>query len=117
MRSSQGGLGPPCRSRQLTRLGMYPGHVAEFKRLHRSAVIMIVLSKDSQWRKQGHQGGSTDVLDLLEEGRGPYGAGGHLQKSGFPCLFLAGGRGSHFLPHPRSKLKPIIVTPVLSGGW
>ena len=62
MRCSQGGLGPPCRSRQLTRLGMYPGHVAGFKRLHRSAVIMIVLSKDSQWRKQGHQGGSTDVL-------------------------------------------------------
>ena len=48
---------------------MYPGHVAGFKRLHRSAVIMIVLSKDSQWRKQGHQGGSTDV----EEGRGPSG--------------------------------------------
>lgn len=22
------GLGPPCRSGQLTRLGMYPGHVA-----------------------------------------------------------------------------------------
>lgn len=48
MRCSQGGLGPPCRSRQLTRLGMYPGHVAGFKRLHCSAVIMIVLSKDSQ---------------------------------------------------------------------
>lgn len=70
------GLGPPCRSGQLTRLGMYPGHVARLKRLHRSAVIAIVLSKDSQWRKQGHWGGSTDVLDLVEEGRGPSGAGG-----------------------------------------
>ena len=90
------GLGPPCRSGQLTRLGMYPGHVAVFKRLHHSAVIMIVLSKDSPWRKQGHWGRSTDVLDLVEEGRGPSGAGGHLQKSGFPCpvvfLFLDGRR-------------------------
>lgn len=57
------------------------------------------------------------MLDLVEEGRGPSGAGGHLQKSGFPCLFLVRGRESHFLPPPRSKLKPIIVTPVLSGGW
>ena len=72
------GLGPPCRSGQPTRLGMYPGHVAVFKRLHHSAVIMIVLSKDSPWRKQGHWGRSTDVLDLVEEGRGPSGAGGHL---------------------------------------
>ena len=57
------------------------------------------------------------MLDLVEEGRGPSGAGGHLQKSGFPCLFLVRGRESHFLPPPRSKLQPIIVTPVLSGGW
>lgn len=50
------GLGPPCRSGQLTRLWMYPGHVAGLKRLHRSAAITIVLSKDSQQRKQGHGG-------------------------------------------------------------
>lgn len=66
---------------------MYPGHVSGLKKLHRSAVVTIVLSKDSQWRKQGHWGGRTDVLDLVEDGRGPSGAGGHLQKkSGFPCL-------------------------------
>ena len=102
MLSSRGGLGPPCRSGQLTRLGMYPGHVAGFKRLHRSAVITIVLSKDSRWRKQGHRGGSTDVLDVAEEGRGPSGAGGHLQKSGFPCLFLVGGKGESF-PAPSQE--------------
>lgn len=103
---------------------MYPGHVSGLKKLHRSAVVTIVLSKDSQWRKQGHWGGRTDVLDLVEEGRGPSGAGGHLQKkSGFPCLprrliflFLVGGRGSHFLPHPRSKLKSIISS-FVRGGW
>lgn len=89
---------------------MYPGHVAGLKKLHRSAVITIVLSKDSQWRKQGHWGGNTDVLDLVEEGRGPSGAGGHLQKSSFPCwlVFLVGQGENHFLPPPRSKLKSII---------
>lgn len=50
------GLGPPCRSGQLTRLGMYPGHVAGLKKLQRSAVITIVLSKDSRGSKGTGEG-------------------------------------------------------------
>lgn len=102
------GLGLPCRSAQLTRLGIYPGYVAGFKRLHHSAVIMIVLSKDSPWRKQGHWGGSTDVLDLVEKGRGCSGAGGHLRKSAaFPCpvvfLFLVRRRRREWSSAPSQK--------------
>lgn len=58
---------------------------------------MIVLSKDSGGSKGTGGGGSTDVLDLVEKGRGPSGAGGHLPKSSFPCpvvfIFLVGRRG------------------------
>lgn len=91
---------------------MYPGHVAGLKKLHRSAVITIVLSKDSRWRKQGHWGGNTDVLDPSGGGKGPFWGRWplDLQKSGFPCwfVFLVGRGENHFLLPPRSKLKSII---------
>lgn len=64
------------------------------------------------------------MLDVVEEEGGPSGAGGHLQKSGFPCqvvfffflLLLLKGQGEPFPAPPRSKLKSIISS-LVPGGW
>lgn len=66
---------------------MYPGHVAGLKRLHSSAVTTIVLSKDrpQSVKEAGAQGREHRCAGSSRGGKGPFGAGGHLQKSGFPC--------------------------------
>lgn len=96
---------------------MYPGHVAGLKTLHCSAVITIVLSKDSHGGSKGTGEGSTDVLDLVEEGRGL--SGGRwpfAEEEWFPLsgsLFFWLG---HFLPHPRGELKSIMLCSSVPGG-
>lgn len=100
------GLGPPCRSGQLTRLWMYPGHVAGLKRLHRSAAITIVLSKDSQQRKQGHGGGREHRCAASRGGgKGPFWGRWPFAEEWFPLsasLFLVGGRWESF-PAPSQE--------------
>lgn len=104
------GMGPNCRSGQLTSLGMYPGHVSGLKKLYHSAVVTIVLSKDSRWRKQGHWGGSTDVLDPSVGGKGPFrGRWPCAEEEWFPLsplsgnLSFSGGRKGESFPAPSQE--------------